>query len=88
MLEERNIQLESWNICVKNANAAYKLAESNYRSKRLKDELMNEGLITNRKNIYKDYIKAKNKIKLAISHLHWAQDGLNDFIEQHPHFRL
>jgi len=87
-MEDRVNQLESWNNCVKNALTKYKLAENNYRTQRLKAELIYEGVIsnTNQKYTCKNYLQAKNMMQLAISHLHWAQDGLNDFMDQHPRF--
>ena len=82
-MELRLNQLESWNRCVKNANIVYKAAEASYRTERLKGELINEGLIksSNQKKSCKDYLQAKNKLQLAINHLKWAQDGLDDFMD-------
>jgi hypothetical protein len=88
MMEARKNQLISWNKCVKNAAAKYKQAEKIYRTQRLKYELTYDGIIirSNPKKAQKDYLQAKNQMQLSISHLNWAQDGLNDFIDQSPSF--
>ena len=81
MMQERQIQLESWIKCLKNANMLYKQAENKYRTQRLKEELTYDGIITRGNSE-----KAKNQLQLAISHMNWAQDGLNEFMDQRPSF--
>lgn len=88
METQRRNQQESWNNCVKNAAIKYKQAENKYRTQRLKTELIHDGIIPNasRKKATKDYIQAKNQLELAINHKNWAQDGLNDFMDQCPSY--
>ena len=87
-MEARQNQQEIWNKCLKNAAIKYKLAENNYRTQRLKVELINDGIIpnANHKNVNRAYLEARNQLQLAINHKNWAQDGLNDFMDQHPSY--
>jgi hypothetical protein len=84
MEHERILQKLQWELCVKNAQTNYKLAENDYRSSRLKEELVLEGVvkIKNIKRVHKDSQHAAYNIKMAIGHLNWAKDGLNDFMDQ------
>lgn len=88
-METRHNQQESWNKCLKNANTVHKDAETKYRKMRLKIELIHDGIIksNNMKHTCNDFRHAKNQLELAINHLKWAQDGLNDFMDQHPSLR-
>jgi len=85
-MELRLVQLESWNKCLKKANAAYKVAETKYRRARLTIELSYDGIIksNNKKYMYSEYYHAKNMLMLAINHQKWAEDGLNEFMDQRP----
>ena len=81
---ERKLQQQQWEVCVKNAQNNYIVAENNYRSSRLKEELVLEGVVKakNIRRLHQDSQYAAHNIKLAITHLNWAKDGLNDFMDQ------